>query len=563
MNLGTSNAESVSLIPIGGVGDVTRNMYVYEYKDQMLIVDCGLGFPDESMLGVDLLLPDISYILESKKKIVGMLFTHGHEDHIGGLPFILPQFIEKGLATFPMMATPLTAALANEKLKEFAIGNRVQAVEFTDAEKQLGDFKISFTRVTHSVPDTSHIFIKTPVGNFYHGSDFKFDLTPADKKPTDFKKIASLTQSGVLCLLSDCLGAERPGSTPSELDISDNFEKELRNCKGKFIVTTYSSNISRLNQAIDIASKYGRKVCFIGRSLIKAKEVAEKIGYMKIPPGMEIEMDEVKKHKGDQLLLIVAGSQGQENSAMSRISLDDHREVWLTPEDVVVFSSDPIPGNELSVNALIDSIAKKGVRVVYSQMTDKFHVSGHGYSHDLMLLMEIAKPSHMVPIGGTYKHMVAYKRLAQKLGFGPDTVHLIENGQELIFYKDKTCKKGRKIQVRHVYVDEITGDEIDSFVLRDRQKLSEAGFIVIMAEIDANTGQPVRKPEIISRGFTAIEDMKVQSKIISQINTLLATRKGQVSNWVHLRKMIQEATERVIFKEFRVRPLVLPVVIEL
>lgn len=362
-------------------------------------------------------------------------------------------------------------------------------------------------------------------------------------------------------MTSDCLGAERGGSTPSEVDLLENFDKEMRNCKGKFLVTTYSSSIARLNQVIEIAARYNRKICFIGRSLIKAKDVAQKLGYMTIPKGMEIEMDEVKKQPDNQVMLMVAGSQGQENSAMYRIAENDHNDVWLTPDDTVVFSSDPIPGNELNVNALIDTIAKKGARVVYSQMGDKFHVSGHGYSHDLMMLMELVKPQNFVPIGGNYRHMIAYKRLAQKLGNSPKSVHLLDDGQEVIF-TNNSVRMGRKVTVRHVFVDEITGDEMDSFVLRDRQKLSEGGIVVVLAEIDANNGQAIKRPDIIARGFSAIDDQKLQKKIIDGITSSLSTRKGLVNNWGHLRRMVQEATEKAIFREIRVRPLVLPIVIE-
>ena len=349
------NNPRLSFIPLGGIGDVTKNMYLYEYNDQILIVDCGLGFADETMLGVDLLLPDISYLVKTKKKIIGMLLTHGHEDHIGALPFILPQ-----LPSFPIFASPFTAALANEKLKEFKLPNRVQEVSFEKSDVHLGVFSASFIRVTHSVPDTSHIFIQTPVGNFYHGSDFKFDDTPADGKKSDYEKIAKLASRGVLCLLSDCLGAESKGRIPTELTIEVAFNREIQNCPGKFIVTTYSSNIARLNQIVAVSQKAGRKVCFLGRSLKKTKDVALERGYMKLSAHLELEVDQIKQYPDNKLTLVVAGSQGQEESAMARIANGEHREVKLNPQDVVIFSADPIPGNEVLVYELIDTITKKG-----------------------------------------------------------------------------------------------------------------------------------------------------------------------------------------------------------
>src|SRR6266516_3507107 len=287
--------ETVTFLSLGGAEDVTRNMYVYEYQDQILLVDCGLGFPDETMLGVDLLLPDITYLLQNslpegkaKKKIVGMLLTHGHEDHVGALPYILPQ-----LPSFPLYGSPLTAALANEKLTEFHTGPIVQAVPFTPGTVQIGDFNITFLPVTHSIPDAAHLFIETPVGNFYHGADYKFDLTPADRKRTEFPKIAQAAQKGITALLSDCLGAERPGFTPSEEMLSQNFEKTIRDYQGKVFITTNSSNVSRLNQAIEAAEKLNRKVCFVGRSIIKAQRIAQKLGYLHIKRGTEIQLDQI------------------------------------------------------------------------------------------------------------------------------------------------------------------------------------------------------------------------------------------------------------------------------
>src|SRR5258708_6724573 len=421
MNEQIMTPDSVSIIPIGGVGDVTKNMYLYEYKDQILIVDCGLGFADETMLGVDLLLPDISYLLKTQKKIVGLVLTHGHEDHIGGLPFILPQLGND----FPIFGTPLTAALANEKLKEFEIPTRVQTVQFTSPDIKIQDFRISFIHVTHSVPDSSNLFIQTPVANFYHGSDFKFDFTPETGKRSDLLKIAASGQTGIRCLLSDCLGSERSGYTPSEEVLTDNFEKEMRLCQGTFIVTTYSSNISRLNQAISVAQLFNRKVCFIGRSLIKAKEAAKQLGYLSLKPSMEVQIEQLKNYKDNQLLLLVAGSQGQENSAMARIANSEHREVKLSSRDVVVFSADPIPGNETAVHELVDTIAKIGARVVYSDMSDDFHVSGHGSSQDLLLMMSLTQPKELLPIGGTYRQMVAYKSLALQLVYKKENILLL------------------------------------------------------------------------------------------------------------------------------------------
>jgi ribonuclease J len=558
--------ETVKFLSLGGVEDVTRNMYLYEYKDQILIVDCGLGFPDETMLGVDLLLPDIAYLLQTctpggkaKKKIAGMVLTHGHEDHIGGLPFILTR-----LPSFPIYGSPLTAALANEKLTEYNTQPVVQTVTFTDGNIQIGDFKITFIHVTHSIPDATHLFIETPVGNFYHGADYKFDLTPADRKRTEFLKIAQAAQKGIMALLSDCLGAERPGFTPSEEMLTQNFEKTMRECQGKVFITTNSSNVSRLNQAIDAAEKLNRKVCFVGRSIIKAKQIAQKLGYLHIKRGTEIQIEALPHYKSNQVMLLVAGSQGQENSAMTRIAEGEHKAIGLQPNDMVIFSADPIPGNELAVSSLVDAIAKKGATVMYSDITSgSFHVSGHGSSGDHMLLISLTQPKFILPISGTYRHMIAYRGLCEKMNYKRNQIFLIENGQEVLFTAQQ-AKIGKKIEVKNVYVDEVSGEELESYVVRDRERLAQEGVLILLVEINASNSQLASKPEVIMRGISLSESSKEDlTKLLQkEIAKVLSNQKGRVTNWVHIRRVIGDVAESHIFKKIHSQPLILPVVIE-
>jgi ribonuclease J len=552
--------KAISFIALGEFEDVTRNMYLYEYNNQILIVDCGLGFPDESMLGVDLLLPDITSLLEivkkGDKKIVGMVLTHGHEDHIGGLPFILPQLPE-----FPIYASPLTAALVEAKLRDFKVTASVNTVQFTDGEIQLGDFKVLFVRVTHSIVDSANIIIKTPIGNLFHGSDFKFDLTPADGKRTEFLKITNEANHGFLALLSDCLGSDRDGFTPSEQSLGQQFEREMRNVAGKVLITTYSSNVSRLNQAILAAEMTGRKVCFVGRSISKVKEIADRLGYLKMRDGTEVAIDELSKYKSRQLLLLVAGSQGQENSAMTRIATGEHRDIHLDPQDTVIFSSDTIPGNELSVNALGDSIAKRGSRVLYSNGKGLYHVSGHGSAGDHMLLIALTQPKFLVPISGTYRNMVAYRTTAQQMGYKRSDILLLENGQEILIGAN-SVRPGKKIDIKHVYVDEISGEEVESFVVRDRERLAREGFVIIMAEIKETDGQLAEKPEIIARGSYLTDTKELSQSLAEVLEKVLAEHKGKVTNWFHIRRTIGETSEKHLYKKLRTRPLVLPVVIE-
>ncbi|MEX2012970.1 MAG: ribonuclease J, partial [Candidatus Levyibacteriota bacterium] len=526
--------NKISLIPLGGVGDVTRNMYVYEYKDQILIVDCGLGFADESMLGVDLLLPDVSYLVSTKKKIVGLVLTHGHEDHIGALPFILPQ-----LPKIPVYGSPLTAALANEKLIEFGSGDRVRTVPFENNTVSLGDFTCSFIRVTHSVPDTSHIFIQTPAGNFYHGSDYKFEDEPYDGKLTDFEKIKKYSEQGVLALLTDCLGSERKGRTKSESTILPTFREEIQRCRGKFILTTYSSNIARLNQIIEVSEAQGRKVCFVGRSLIKTKDVSRKLGYLKIKQGTEVEVSDLKGYPDNRLTLIIAGSQGQENSGMSRVANGEHRDIKLSKNDTVIFSSDPIPGNEIMVFELIDTIAKKGCRVLYSGYKENVHVSGHASQDEMLELMSMTRPKNLIPIGGNFRHMAAYRDLAENNGFKRQNVFLLEDGQEIVF-SGGSANYGRKIPVKNVYVDEISGGEVEQFVIRDRQKISQEGIVVIMVEIDVESGQIASNPTIILRGLPSKDSNLIDERVPKELRKTLSKNRGRVTNAIHIRKIISE-----------------------
>jgi ribonuclease J len=550
------NNQSLSLIPIGGVGNVTKNMYLYEYNNEILIVDCGLGFADETMLGVDLLIPDITYLknLPQGKKIVGMALTHGHEDHIGGLPYILPDLPGQ----FPIYATPLTAELANAKLRDYGEQPRVQKVNFDGGEVRIGPFSLNFVRVTHSVLDSSNIFIKTPVGNFYHGSDYKVDLTPFDGKRTDFKKIASLSKDGVLCMLSDCLGAERKGHTPSEEKLTAAFEEELENCKGKFIVTTYSSNVARVNQVLQVAEKFGRKVCFVGRSVIKVKDIAQNLGYIRMPRGMEILPNQLKNYKDSDIVLLVAGSQGQGNSALSRIVSGEFKEIHLAPDDVVIFSADPIPGNEVSVYSLVDNIARSGARVIYSALSEEFHVSGHASSEDIILIMNLVGAKMVLPIGGTYRQMVQFKYLAQKQGYDPKNILLLENGQEVLF-NQQGARIGKKLNLENVYVDQISGEEVEGFVLRDRQKLATDGVVVVLTEVDASG--KVDSLDIVVKGLSVQEVTDIQKGLSGEIKLQLAKKQGLRDRFL-MRKAITEIAEKAIFKNLRKHPLILPVIIE-
>lgn len=553
--------NSLSFIPLGGMGDVTKNMYVYEYQNQILLVDCGLGFADETMFGVDLLLPDIGYLqkaLKQGKKIVGMLISHGHEDHMGGLPFILPQ-----LPDFPIFATPLTAAFANRKLKEFGMAKQVQVVQFGEnQEVKIGPFAAYFIRVTHSIPDTAHILITTPVGNFYHGSDYKFDPHPFDGQVSDLDGIQKAGSKGILAVMTDCLGAERPGITPSEQGMEQKFLEVFQKARGRIFVTTYSSHINRLSQIIWATEKAKKQICFVGRSLINAIEIAKIQKRLDIPKGMEIAVQDVRYAKPNNLVLIVAGSQGQENSALTRIVNGIHKDIRMEKDDVVIYSSDTIPGNEVLVNSVIDDIAKQGIAVFYSEITHDFHVSGHSSQEEMAKLLSLTHPKFVVPISGNYRHMAAYKRMAKKQSLQDNQILLLENGQEMIF-SEGNVQKGQKYPVKTIYVDEISGEEVEDYVLLDRQKLSIEGIVVIMAEIDEETGKLFQEPDIIARGFSTADTNALKKLIGKSVQRALQKGQQKGSKNIFTRKLIRDVAEREINQKLKRKPLILPVVIEI
>ena len=555
------NTDTLSFIPLGGMGDVTKNLYVYEYNGQILIVDCGLGFADETMLGVDLLLPDISYLeqaVKSGKKIVGALISHGHEDHMGGLPFIIPQ-----LPDFPIFGTPLTAAFANKKLKEFGLAKQVQVINFGETQElKLGPFAAYFIHVTHSIPDTSHIVIKTPVGNFYHGSDYKFEEHPFDGKISDLESIKKAGDAGLLAVMTDCLGSERSGTTPSEQGMEQKFLEVFQKARGRVFVTTYSSHINRLSQIIWAAEKAGKQICFVGRSLINAVEIGKTNKRLTIPKGMEVQVQDARFSKPNNIVLVVAGSQGQENSALTRIVNGIHKDIRLEKEDVIIYSSDPIPGNETLVNNVIDDIARQGIAVFYSAITPDFHVSGHSSQEEMAKLLSLTHPKFVVPISGDFRHMAAYKRMAKKQGFQDNQILLPENGQELIF-SSQGVQKGKKYPVRTIYVDEISGEEVEDYVLLDRQKLSTEGIVVVMAEIDEETGKLFQEPDIIARGFSTTDTNALRRLISRSVKNALQRAPKKGFNSVLMRKLIRDAAEREVSHKLKRKPLILPVVIEI
>jgi ribonuclease J len=542
-------------IPIGGIGGVTKNMYVYEYQNQILVVDCGIGFPDATMLGVDLLIPDVSYLEARKDKIVGMVLTHGHDDHIAGLPYILPR-----LGQIPIYGSKLTIGFAKERLADFNVSANMQLLP-DDQPLRLGPFNLEAVKVTHSVPDSRHVAITTPEGVMYHGPDFKFDLSPVDNVLPEFQKMAAVGRRGVLCLLSDCLRSEKPGWSLSESILAQTFEREIRDARGKFIVTAMSSNVHRIQQAIDVAARHGRKIALVGRSIESNVMTAVRLGLMRLPEKMMIKKQRIKHLRPAEVCVIIAGSQGQPGSSLVRAVEEEHDFVTINPEDKVVFSTEPIPGSESAVYATIDSLSKQGVDVAYSDVDDALHVSGHGYSGEQKLLMALLKPKYLIPIGGTFRHMVQYRKLAADLGYKPEQVMLLEDGQVVEFNQGQ-ARKAELVPLKNVMVDGLGIGDVGKIVLRDRKTMAKEGIVVVMVPVSQQTGQVGGEVEVISRGFVFMKESQALVEQIKEKVKLSLPTRGMVTDWQGVRKNIEERLGEFLYAETGRSPLILTVVME-
>jgi ribonuclease J len=531
-------------------------MYVYEYGEDILLVDCGMGFPEEHMLGVDFVIPDISYLRDKIHRIRGLILTHAHEDHIGGLPYILPQL------KVPVYGTKLTIGLIKVKMAEHNLLSQVQLnVLNPDDHLKLGVFDVDAVRVSHSVPDSVAYVIRTPAGATVHTGDFKFDWTPVDGKPTDVSKLVRLTGTGALALMSDCLRSEKPGYTLSERKILDSFEQAMGKAKGKVIITTFSSNISRIQQAIEASRKYGRKVVVAGRSMEQNLLTARELGYISLPPDMIVKQERAGNLRDQELTFIVAGAQGQEGSALWRIANDDHRFIQLRPGDMVVFSADPIPGNQDEVYEVIDKLSQKGAIVYYSDITDNIHVSGHAAQAELLLMMNLVKPKYLVPVSGVYRQLQAYKTLAMDAGHEAKDIFILDEGEVLEMDQAAARPTGR-IQTENILVDGLGVGDVGNVVLRDRKVLSEEGMVTIIVTIDKNSGQLIGDPDVVSRGFVyAKENEKIIADMRELAKRALTDRPGRI-DWHYAKTKVQDELEKFVFQETQRRPMILPLVVE-
>lgn len=553
---GKNTFTGLKLIPLGGIGDVTKNMYVYQYGKDIMIVDCGIGFPDEAMPGIDLVIPDISYLKDKIPNIKGIVISHGHDDHIGGLPYIWPQL------RVPIYAPKLAAGFIKGKFQEHNLPTNLINIVNTNSKLNLGPFEVSFYHVTHSVPDANGLVINTPVGRIVHQADFKLDWTPVDSQVTQVGKLAVEGEKGVLLMLIDSLRVEKSGYSLSERTIQPTFERIERESLGKVLITTTSSNIGRIQQAINVAVSSGRKVAFIGRSMDSNFQISRDLGFLSVPPNVVVPMEEIKRYPDNKLMLLIGGSQGQSGSALSRVANNDHRFVVLHKGDSVVFSADPIPSSESAQYALIDKLTKMGANVYYTALTDSLHVSGHASSEEIKVMINLAKPKFLIPIGATFRQMKEFSRMTGDMGYTDKQVLLPQDGQIINISQNQVTTEG-KVPYQNVYVDGLGVGDISSVVLRDRQVMSEEGIVLVIVPINAQTSRLEGDPDIVSRGFVfekEAEEMLTQARNL--VKSALEDHPEGLLDWRFTRHHIEEVLEKFFYEEIKRRPMVLPVLVE-
>jgi len=562
-----SGTDSVRISSLGGFGDVTQNMFVYEFipsgdvsKSQIIIVDCGVGFPEEDAFGVDLQIPDTHYLQDKKDRILGIFITHGHEDHIGAVRFILPILGQN----IPVYAPKLAAAFIEARLAESNIRANLQTYDEKTLPIIKGVFTIDPIRVTHSIPDTFHFAITTPMGIFYHGSDFKFDLFPLDGKGADYSHIARVGQTGkVIALMSDSLGSDHEGWSPSESSIAQNFKQEIISAKGRVFVTSISSNIVRWTQAIEYGKSVGRKIVIVGFSVDRAISIAKDLGYVNLADSDIIPIERVKNFAENKLLFLVAGFAGQPDSALSKMVMGKHK-VKIKSGDKVIFSSpDYIPGTTSNIYNMIDLLSKMGAEVVYGEK-EELHVSGHGYQKEHALLINLLKPKYLLPIGGNYRHLKSYQQMAQKLGYAEDQVILPDFDGTATFHNNGTVDTNYHISIRKVLIDGFGVGDVGTTVLRDRKVLAEDGMFSVVLLMEKESGKLTKPPVILSRGFVF---MKENTELIDYLKVEITNKFNQATsspaNMDFIREEVQAYVEEIIYKKTGRQPMVLPLIIEI
>ncbi len=547
----------VRVIPLGGVAEVGRNMWVIEYQEDILLIDAGLMFPEGDMLGVDLILPDISYLRDKTERIRALVITHGHEDHIGALPYVLSD-----LGLPPIYATRLTQGLISVKLREAGLQRTSEMREIRPGEDvEIGPFRLEFYRVAHSIPDGVGVVIGTPAGLIVHSGDFKLDYTPVDGRPTDTAKLAELGQRDVLALLCDCVRVEASGYTPPEKTVGDTFDTIFGQAEGRVIIATFASNISRVQQIIDTAYRHYRKVAVVGRSMESNVRMAQELGYLEIPEDTMRRLSEVLHLPAEEAVILCTGSQGEPMSVLSRIANRDHPQFRIQSGDTVIFSASPIPGNEESIHRVINSLFQQGAEVIYSALA-QVHVSGHASQEELKLILSLVRPQFVVPIHGDYRHMALLRKLARSLEYQDGQVLMPHNGSIMELGPDVGQITG-KVNTSNIFVDGLTVGEVSHVVVRDRQMLARDGFLMVVLAVDQRTGHVVSGPDMVSRGFVLGRESQDVLEEARDVVLQALDHGGDVpSDWSFANHKIKESLGKFLYKRTQRRPMILPLVME-
>lgn len=546
----------LQIIPLGGLGEIGKNMTVFRYGDEIIVIDAGMAFPEEDMLGIDIVIPDFSYLIENKDKIKAILITHGHEDHIGSLSYLLRD------VNAPVYATKLTCGLIEGKLKEAHISNYDLHVVKSGDEFKAGSFKFGFFHVCHSIPDSCGIYLRTPIGTIVHSGDFKFDHSPVDGELTDMYKLAELGHRGVLVLCADSTNAQVPGYTQSEAVVAKSLMEAYSDAKGRIILATFASNVSRIQMAVDAAVAFKRKVCVFGRSMVNVVNIALEMGYLTAPEGTFIEPEEMNRFRDDRLCILTTGSQGEPMAGLSRMADGSHRQVQIHAGDTVIISASPIPGNETSVGRTIDNLMRLGAHLVTSSTT-KVHVSGHGSQEDLKTMLSLVRPKFFIPVHGEYRMLCQHAELAESLGVNKQNILIGENG-DIFEFTNKSAKINGKVQAGPVFVDGLGVGDVGNIVIRDRQQLAQDGVVIVVIALEKGSNQVLAGPDIVSRGFVYVRDSEaLLTEARDRIESVLdRCEAGNVTEWNAIKTQIRDTLGKYFYDKTKRRPMILPIIQE-
>ena len=552
--------NKLAIIPLGGLGEIGKNMTVIRYEDDIVILDCGLAFPDDDMLGIDLVIPDMTYLLENEDKIRAVVITHGHEDHIGALSYLLKKI------NVPVYGTRLAMGLTEGRLKENNVANFSLNMVKPGDEITFGSIQVGFIQTSHSIPDSVGIYFRTPVGIIVHTGDFKIDYTPPDGKVIDLPKFAELGEEGVLVLMSDSTNAEHTGFTKSQRTVGVALDKAFQGARGRILLATFASNVSRVQQAIESACKYGRKVAIMGRSMINVVSIATELGYLTVPEGILIDIDDIKNYPANQILILTTGSQGEPMSALARMARNDHRKVEIYPGDTVIISATPIPGNEKSVSKTVDALLRLGAEVIHGHGAG-IHVSGHASQEELKLILTLVKPKYLIPVHGEYRMLKTHGQIAEEIGIPKDHIFIGTNGQVFEFQKDATGATGKvngKVTSGKIFVDGLGVGDVGNIVIRDRSKLSKDGVLVVVVTIDKERGCVVAGPDLVSRGFVYVREsghLMIEAK--QKVRQVLANcENNKITEWAMIKSNVRDGLSKLVYERTGRSPMILPIIME-